>query len=41
MEIKTFLRIRPLQITNKSLYSISEDKKTLTIKESAAAAGGL
>ena len=37
MEIKTFLRIRPVSMANKELYEISEDSKSITIKESAVA----
>lgn len=41
MEIKSFLRIRPVSMANKDLYDISEDKKAITIKESMAAGSGM
>ena len=41
MEVKTYLRVRPVTSANKELFDISDDKKTLTIKESALASAGI
>ncbi|CDW88015.1 inosine triphosphate pyrophosphatase-like [Stylonychia lemnae] len=41
MEIKTFLRVRPVSMANQELYEISEDSKSIVIKESVLASQGM
>ena len=38
MEIKTYLRIRPTALMNKDIYEVSEDARSVTIRESLAQA---